>query len=234
MKKIFVCFIALVLMVTCVACGTSEKKPSEKDSNILPSTSENDSTEDTKLKSNSISMEELLNHKESPDTDFFCTDDGNGGLVLMEYLGNDEIVVIPEKIDGKPIKSITKYVFANDCSVKAIKLSNSIEEISDFAFALNKNLQLVVCGNGLQTIGKSAFQACESLREISLPEGLKIIKSLAFSQCRGLNSVTIPSSVETIEVIAFNLMSDDFTLIGDADGVAESYAKSESINFKTK
>ncbi len=181
-----------------------------------------------------ITMEDVLNHPESPASDFFCNDDGNGGLIIIEYLGSSDIVVIPETIDGKPITKISKYVFANDSSVKGIKLSDSVKEIDGYAFALNKNLQYVVFGSGVETVGESAFQACVSLKEVTVNDGLKVIKQLAFSQCTALKSVTLPESVETIEVIAFNMMAEDFKIIGKTGSAAETYANSESFAFEAK
>lgn len=235
MKKLFVLTIVIAMLFTLAACGNEQDTPNNDNTGSKTDVSEeqtnngnsnNDNTEPV-----TVSLSELQNHAPSPESDFFCSDDGNGGLVLMEYLGNDEIVVIPETINGKPVTSITKYVFANECTVSAIKLSSTIQKIDGFAFTQNHSLQIVICGAALEEIGDSAFQACDSLNHIELNDGLKTIKSLAFSQCTSLESIAIPKSVETIDLIAFNLMMDGFTIIGDEGSVAESYATSQSINF---
>lgn len=218
----------LVLGLT-TGCGNDESNNNTNNSNNI-NNSNNQQTNNNETNKN-ITLNDVLSHKTSPDSDFFVNDDGNGGLVLMEYLGHEEIVVLPETINGKPITEINKYVFSNNSSVKAIKLSNSVKKIDWGAFTQNHNLQIFVSGSSLELIDDSAFQDCESLHTVKLNDGLKEIGTLAFSQCDSLESLLIPNSVETIEIIAFNLMNDNFTIKGKSGSVAESYAKSENFKF---
>lgn len=238
MRKFISLVLVAMLLLMCTACGGGEDNPSGTNpstDNPGTSSSETGNNGDTTDKPVAdITMSDVMSHAESPASDFFCNDDGNGGVIIMEYLGEAEIVVIPETINGKSVSKINKYVFANDSTVKGIKLSSSIKEIGGFAFAQNKNLQYVVFGDGVEIVGESAFQACTSLKEVTINSGVKTIKQLAFSQCTALKSVTLPESIETIEVIAFNLMDEDFKIIGKAGSVAETYAASASITFEAK
>lgn len=46
--------------------------------------------------SDEISLENLMNAPDSPESDFECVDHGNGDLELLRYLGFSEVVVIPD------------------------------------------------------------------------------------------------------------------------------------------
>jgi len=238
MKKFLSLVLVVLLLAMCTACGGNEDTPSNTDpQNSGTTSSNNNSTTEPNNqndKPKTITFADVNNAPTSPATDFFCNDDGNGGLIILEYLGDDEIVVIPEEINGKAVTKINKFVFANDSSVMGVKLSSTIKEIDEGAFTQNTKLQYVICGNGLETIGASAFFGCSSLCEIKLNEGLKTICKQSFTSCEALKSIEIPASVGTIELVAFNMMADDFKIIGVAGSVAETYAKESSFNFEAK
>lgn len=230
-KRVFTIIFATLLCIGLIACNNEQKTPNDNRSknNAISNVSETSNSNVEK-----ISVSDLLHHSTSPESDFFCDEGKDGGLVLIEYLGNDEIVVIPETINGKPITTIRQYVFSNNSSVKAIKLSSSVKKIDKMAFALNKSLQIVICGESLEEIGESTFQGCKSLYHVELNDCLKFIDHIAFSGCTSLKSIVIPSSVETIETFAFASMSEDFTIMGEPGSVAETYANMFGYNFEAK
>jgi hypothetical protein len=220
MKKLLVILLVLTMVLGCVACKSNT---GGKDSTSPPVTSSTPGNDDTnngkdneldkdKKPTNDITMEDLLSHPESPESDFKCME-GKEGLVLLNYLGSDEVVVLPETIDGKPITSISKYTFANTDAIKAVRLSDSVTELEFGAFGECTGLELFASGSGLEIIGKAAFQGCKSLREVRLNEGLKTIEGGAFSFCTSLSSVDIPASVEDISDAPFSGMSDEFKVI---------------------
>src|SRR5690554_4224971 len=220
MRKIIITLLILTMVLGCVACKSNT---GGKDSTSPPVTSSTPGNDDTnngkdnesdkdKKPTKDITMEDLLNHPESPESDFKCME-GKEGLVLLNYLGSDEVVVLPETIDGKPITSISKYTFANTDAIKAVRLSDSVTELEFGAFGECTGLELFASGSGLEIIGDSAFLNCKSLREVRLNEGLKTIEASAFGFCTSLSSVDIPASVEDISDAPFIGMSDEFTVI---------------------
>lgn len=197
-------------------------------------TNNNQEQIDSNVSNDEISLQSLLNHKASPESDFFCTEDGNGGIVLQQYEGNDEIVVIPETYRGIPIVSTLKFTFANSKPIKALKYPNNLKEVAEANCTQNKNLEIVVLGNNVQTINKSAFMGCENLKTVILNEGLKTIGEFAFGSCYNLKSIYIPESVTNIHFTAFNLHHEDFVIEGKSGSVAETYAKENNITFVAK
>jgi hypothetical protein len=220
MKKLLVILLVLTMVLGCVACksntggkdSTSPPVTSSTPGNDDPNNGKDNESDKDKKPTNDITMEDLLSHPESPESDFKCME-GKEGLVLLNYLGSDEVVVLPETINGRPITSISKYTFANTDAIKAVRLSDSVTELEFGAFGGCTGLELFASGSGLEIIGKAAFQGCKSLREVRLNEGLKTIEGGAFSFCTSLSSVDIPASVEDISDAPFSGMSDEFKVI---------------------
>lgn len=184
--------------------------------------------------SGTVTLEMLMQAPENSEDDFECGDAEEGCVDLLTYVGTSEIVVIPETWHGKKITAISPYVFANDSPVKAIRLSDSVQDIMMGAFGLNESLEIVVCGDGLRNIGEAAFRGCENLNTVVLNDGLEMITSTAFLSCTSLAELEIPSSVSEIQAMAFYDMPDDFTIIGTSGSAAEEYANSEGIAFRAK
>ncbi len=220
MKRLLVILLVLTMVLGCVACksntggkdSTSPPVTSSTPGNDDPNNGKDNESDKDKKPTNDITMEDLLSHPESPESDFKCME-GKEGLVLLNYLGSDEVVVLPETINGRPITNISKYTFANRDDIKAIRLSDSVTEISEMVFTNNEGIELFASGSGLEIIGDSAFLNCISLREVRLNEGLKTIEASAFGFCTSLSSVDIPASVEDISDAPFSGMSDEFTVI---------------------
>ncbi len=103
--------------------------------------------------------------------DFIIEDD-----VLVEYIGTDETVKIP----------------------------NGIREIGINAFENNPHVKHVQFPDSLEIISSGAFGGVD-LHELNLPEGLKIIEKNAFVGCNFLEQVKIPSSVTFLHNEAFNI-----------------------------
>jgi len=120
------------------------------------------------------------------------TVNADGGAVITKYSGDGRSVVIPEKLDGHPVR-----------------------EIGDMAFSWRKNLTSVTLLEGLTTIGNSAFYDCGSLASVTLPEGLTAIEDYAFSSCRRLASITLPDSLSAIGANPFQGLPTQITISPD-------------------
>ncbi len=236
MKKILMSLLLAFVLVSLTACGSTNEPSNTESGNGSIENGENsnvstNTSDELETPASTISLEAVMNAPSSPESDFFCDEDKDGNLVLIEYLGNDEIVSIPSSINGKPITIIGQLVFANDCSVKGIKIADSVKEINKGAFGNNKNLQVVVCGNAVQKIAEATFQGCSNLQTVVLNESLNEIGKLAFAYCVGIKEIKIPQSVTEIDNSFFG-SSGELTIIGEGGSAAEQYAKEAGINFQ--
>ncbi len=102
------------------------------------------------------------------------TEDGDG-IVLTQYIGKGiPYIKLPEEIDGLPVVTLGKKLFAN-----------------------NDVLKGVILPEGLKRIENSVFSGCGNLDELELPEGLEHIGDFAL-WATGINEITIPSTVESL------------------------------------
>lgn len=230
MKKILLMFFAFTMVLYIAGCGAKEEEntPNNDNQNQTENNGNNESNNDSK----EITVEDVMNAPENPESDFVVVDHGNGDVELLGYDGTDEIVVIPEIWNGKKITTISSYVFGVSSIAKAVKIPDSVTLVNEFAFAANTNLEIVVFGSGVKEIGKASFQACENLREVVLNEGLEKISMISFVSCDSLKKLTIPESVKEIEPGVFPLEDGDFVLVGKTGSYAETYAKENGITFE--
>ena len=148
--------------------------------------------------------EELMNHPESPESDFWVNDNGDGTGVLFRYNGSDEIVVIPETINGLRIIEMADFAFWNNETLKAVCLADSIETAGMYAFQNNTNLEVAVYGSGMRETGSGTFHNCESLYQVVLNDGIEVIEGSCFYGCTALETIHIPDSVKEVVYLAFS------------------------------
>ena len=88
------------------------------------------------------------------------------GDVLVRYVGDDELYVIP---DG--IRLIDNRAFSGACELKKVILPRTVEEIESYA-----------------------FDGCTKLEEIFIPESVRKIQDFAFKGCTSLKKIIMESS----------------------------------------
>lgn len=114
-------------------------------------------------------------------------------------------VVIPERLENKPVVSIQTGAFHNNDDIKSVSLPSSVKVISDGAFSDCLNLETVSFGenSNITTIGMSAFKDCINLSSVSLPSDLVTIGKSAFEGCTLITEMEIPATVQTLSDLAF-------------------------------
>lgn len=85
-------------------------------------------------------------------------------LTIVDYTGEDEILVIPERIDGYRVSIINGLAF-EDCSAKQVILPSTLDRIAPDAFK-NAALESAVIFDNLQQISDDTFSGCENLRTL--------------------------------------------------------------------
>ena len=98
----------------------------------------------------------------------------NGTYRLEKYEGTDSSVILPEKVEGKPLTVIGTKAFLSCRQAERLILPAGIERIEDWAFAHMKNLRELVLPAKEITFGKKVFLGCVNLEQIRFPrmEGL--------------------------------------------------------------
>ena len=116
-----------------------------------------------------------INSENTTETDGFVVYDNGTDKILLEYIGNESNIVIPE----------------------------DITKIGDYAFYDNDNIRTVVFSSNLKEIGSNAFYYCDGLTEITIPANIEYLGNSAFFGCGSLRSVIFLS--ETVPFIGADL-----------------------------
>lgn len=87
-------------------------------------------------------------------------------IIIIEYIGAEKEVIVPDFINEKPVT-----------------------EIADYAFEENDYIEIVALQNNLTFIGEFAFNGCSNLTEIFLGKSVRNIRYCAFYNCVNLDKV---------------------------------------------
>lgn len=131
------------------------------------------------------------------------------------------------------VTSIEDATFMYCTSLTNITMPNSVTRIGNDVFFGCKNLVTITIPDSVTSIGESAFFYCESLATITIPDSMKSIGASAFTGCKSLKSITIPDSVTSIGGNAFSCCNSSFVIRGNANSIAERYAKVYNEIFKS-
>ncbi len=120
---------------------------------------------------------------------------------LISYAGNENIVTLPENING------AKYSIYRLKGVKNVIIPDGFTSISDEAFSNCYSLISITIPDSVTSIGSSAFYGCSSLKCLTIPDNVNSIGSNAFGACISLTSINVGSNnsaYTSIDGILFN------------------------------
>lgn len=127
-------------------------------------------------------------------------------------------------------KTLLAYPIAR--TEAAYTIAPETEIIAAAAFACCNALEDITFSNTLLTINKYAFTQCNGLTEIKLPQSTTEIQQCAFWNCKNLESCLVLSNVTFIEMDVFTDCADGFTIYGEEDSYAQTYAEDNDIPFE--
>ena len=189
----------------------------------------------------------------STSADDYLYEKGSGGMVLLKYMGDADVVMVPAEIEGEPVKRIKDACFENHTEILKVVLPESMRTIDYQAFQGCTNLREMVWNDGLYEIGGwtfahtaltevklpdtvkklgyGAFYGCTHLQEVELTPYIKMLGENTFHGCVTLKRVTIPAEEITIHIEAFE-SDKKITLVGVAGSYTEKYAKAKGLLFE--
>lgn len=139
-------------------------------------------------------------------------------VVLEKYHGQEEEVVIPSEIFGKPVKEIGYSCFEVREELKKVILNENVIKIGNDAFVGCDNLIEITQGESIQVIGSSAFMSCDELKEVSLGNQVKEIQHGAFARCKNLKKMYPQEALVSIGDRAFEESGlEEFVFNQDAE-----------------
>ena len=115
---------------------------------------------------------------ENPDDWEYTVSDGVA--TLTKYLGDDEILIVPNYIDGIPVKQVgekSNYIWDQnntDC-IEYRELSTASSGI------FQTKITEIKISNGVEKIGDSCFQNIDNLKNVEIPSSINSIGWYAFN-----------------------------------------------------
>ena len=134
--------------------------------------------------------------------DGYCFKTRDGVHCLIDYLGDDTALVLPEDCQGDDYV-IAESVFQGNEEIVSVKIPQTVGTIGYGAFADCANLASVEMARGVMSIGDKAFENCTSLASVTIPQNMRSIGHGAFNGCSSLASVEFKEGVETFGDNAF-------------------------------
>ena len=142
-------------------------------------------------------------------------------------------IVLPSKIEGKPVTSIGSYAFYDCSSLTSITIPNSVASISGWAFGYCSSLTSITTPDSVTSIGYDAFSWCNSLTSITIPDSVTSIGWDAFDRCEKLTQINVDTANTVYSSVNGVLFSKDKTeLIRYPEGKADtSYAIPNGVTY---
>ncbi|MBR1442074.1 MAG: leucine-rich repeat domain-containing protein [Firmicutes bacterium] len=145
------------------------------------------------------------------------------GIKLLKYIGTGRDIIIPDEIDGQPVRIIGKDFAYKADGIISITVSDSVTEIQDRAFAFSFG-EIETIGANVEVIGNSAFDHCKIKHDLIIPDSVKIIGESAFATMNSDYGLTLGKGIEIIKKSAFSGAFenvDEITIPGNVKEIEE-------------
>ena len=90
------------------------------------------------------------------------------GICILKYLGENALVVIPDHIDGIPVKKVGDYALSGLEFLREVEIGANVTSIGRHCFYDSRKLRHVELTDRVRDMGDGAFKNCESLASIVL------------------------------------------------------------------
>jgi len=99
-------------------------------------------------------------------SDFTYVDRGDGTVSITRYNGNDEFVVLPETINGKPVSRVGVRAFSDNTTMKKVMINKNIRSLSGLAFFRCSALEEMYFTDAVTQVGDQLLWDCPNFHRI--------------------------------------------------------------------
>ena len=149
-----------------------------------------------------MDMSSIISNEATDASLFEFKKNKKGEVSIINYFGDDRIVVIPETLDGGVVKELGKGAFKDNDTVYEVIMPDCIETVRGGSFVKCRNLKKVHLSEKLSRIVKNTFIECTALEEVNIPDNTAELKADTFVYAQ-LNKLHIGKSLQRIEEGAF-------------------------------
>ena len=119
---------------------------------------------------------EIVEPEKKEDWEYTVTD---GVATLTKYLGDDEILIVPNYINGIPVKQVgdgTNHIW-DENNTDCIEFRQIGTAVSD---TFQTKITEIKIFNGVEKIGDNCFYNIDNLKNVEIPSSINSIESCAF------------------------------------------------------
>ena len=242
MRKFLTLCLAMVMIMSLTACGGNADKSDPEDSMESGDKSDEDepAPEQVQLPAHPIefeptilsdgtelTQEHLLDYPVSDPADFVIEALDENICSIKGYTGHDEIVVVPETINGHTVVEIGEGGLGG-LHTRGIVLPDTVHTLR-FNALVNSTMEYIYLGSGLK-VSENAFTHNVNLRQLIFPEGMEAFPVDPIGLCPGLVAVVVPASVTTIPGGIFSPTIELGAFLATPEGsAADELAEMEQI-----
>ena len=103
----------------------------------------------------------------------------------------DSNIIIPDDIDGIPVKKIASGAFYMDSEIGSLKIGKNVTEIGGNAFFSSASFAYLEIPDSVTTIGEFAFDFCPGIKIVSFGKGVSDIDPNAFVRAVNIKRIII-------------------------------------------
>ena len=130
--------------------------------------------------------------------------ENDGEITITAYIDSATDVIIPAKINGKPVTAFTTETFKNNTWITSVSIPDSITNIGHSTFHGCSSLASITIPDSITNIGYSAFDGCSNLVSITIGKNVKSIGDSAFRDCNNLTKVNYLGTIDSWVEIEFD------------------------------
>lgn len=118
------------------------------------------------------------------------------GVEIVRCFGSDSHVVIPQKIEGKPVVKAAPYAFSarkdqEEIDIQIYHTDQIGQGMEEEKLLAGEAVEEVIFPNTMQEIGRYIFYGCRNLRKLEFSDSLTQIGSGAFTVCGSLKKLVV-------------------------------------------
>lgn len=133
----------------------------------------------------------------------------DGSAKLVEVMGEDEVVFIPDVWEEHPVTVIGTRAFYGHREIKRVRLPKDLKKIESYGYAECRFLEQMELPAGTESIGDYCFYNCIRLVRMDIPESLSSMGYGVFKNDSDLKDIHI--HVKPGEEHRVNIILDDST-----------------------
>lgn len=232
-KKTIVCIGILTAAFMLTGCGKNGESSSTPASNQSGESSNSTvSSEQEQPSTGELTLEDVMAAPETDASqfDWRSTDEG---VYLRSCSSEDDIIVIPEEVEGKPVLGLDPNSLSY-LNCRAIVLPDSATYIETASIGMLENLEILVYGSGVEDEESMPTGALPTLKILAVKEGAKKVPAIMVFGAHDLEKVYLPDSLEAEFLSTVDLIFDSGspTFIVEPGSAAEQYAIDNGYKYE--